>query len=435
MPVPAVSARQFLGRARSQVNLLQRALKELDERQHKHQSQLETLKRARDEALDELVNLSLPALTREAFSGVPALTGYRQFEMNDPFERMERRREELAARIVEIEADQRYVRREQLLDPAAGELTLKHHEMEKQFKLLEDAVGQYENEPPFLGLVERGYDTDRYETPWWDLQYYEDWKEGDRITEKFAQAAFRDVVYSYSQVKAGRDEFQRDLLAVKKEITDVESLVTERDKALTDLENLEVDTLKNCRQQLREHLEYIDRDDLAAWSAADPNRTGLLKRIHGIEKKMEYLDEMARRYLEPERAQLAATLDKLGRKIEKYQRPKNASVKIPVEEANRMLRDPTAKLEARRRRYDEGYQTIAHFDRYDAFDYARDMLWWDLMTGGRYEGDYIPEVQAWREQHPGQPRAYDSRLSGAGGSPGTSPGDDQTGMESFIDVS
>src|SRR3982751_1060638 len=187
MPAPAVSAREFLGRANSQVNLLQRALKELDERQQKHQAQIETLKQTRDKALDELVSLSLPALTREAFSQLPALTGYRQFETNDPFERMERRRQELSARVVAIEADQRYVRREQLLDPAAGELTLKHQEIEKQLKLLEDAVGQYENEPPFLGLVEHGYDTERYDMPWWDMQYYEDWKNGDEITEKFEQ--------------------------------------------------------------------------------------------------------------------------------------------------------------------------------------------------------------------------------------------------------
>src|ERR1044072_2507298 len=107
MSAAAVSAREFVGRANSQVNLLQRALKELNERKREHQAQIETLKQARDKALGELVNLSLPALTHDAFASVPALTGYRQFETNDPFERMERRREQLSARIVAIEADAR----------------------------------------------------------------------------------------------------------------------------------------------------------------------------------------------------------------------------------------------------------------------------------------------------------------------------------------
>ena len=432
MRAPAVNAREFLGRANSQVSLLERALKDVNELEKKHRSQVETLKQARDQALDELVDLSIPALTREAFSTVPALTGYRQFETNDPFERMERKRQELSARIVAIEADERYVRREQLLDPAAGELTLKRDEMEKQLKLLEETVAQYENEWLFTGLIERGYDTDQYSLPWWDLQYYEDWKYGDEITEKFQQQSFRDVAYNYNQVKAGRDEFQRDLAALKQQIADVESLVAERAKALLDLENLEADTLAACRQQLREHLEYIDRTDLAAWSAADPNRTGLLKRIHGIEKKMEYLDEMAKRYIEPERDQLTATIAKLNNKIVKYRRPKNAYAMIPVEEANRMLKDPTARLADRRRRYSENYQTVLFFDDYDSFDYARDMLWWDLMTRGRVEGDYIPEVQAWREEHPGLPRAYDSGFPDSDSSYTSSP---TTGGESFTDVS
>ena len=423
-----------MGRAYSQMNILQSALKELDERKQKHLAQIETLKQARDKALDELVEMSLPALTREAFSTVPALTGYRQFETNDPFALMERKRQQLSARVVAIERDDRYVRRDQMIDPVAGELTLKHNEMEKEFKLLEEVAAQYENEPLFLGLVDRGYDTEQYDMPWWDMQYYEDWKYGDQITEKFEQATFRDVVYSYQQVKTGRDEFKRDLLALEKQMAEIEGLVKERAQALSDLETLEADTLNTCRQQLREHLEYIDRDDLAAWSAADPNRTGLIKRIHGIEKQTEYLDEMARRYLDPEHDSLMAALDKLRRKVEKYQRPKNAYARIPVQEANRMLKDPTAKLAARRRRYDEGYQTIVHFDRYDAFDYARDMLWWDLMTGGRVEGDYIPEVQTWRDQHPGSPRLYDSRIPGTG-TPYASPDAGPTGLESFTDVS
>lgn len=417
------------------MNLLQRALKDVYEQQHKHQAQIETLKQARSQALDELVNLSLPALTREAFATLPALTGYRQFETNDPFMKMERRRQELSARIVAIEADERYQRREQLLDAAAGELTLKRDELERQHKLLKETVARYENEPSFLSMIERGYDTEQYQLRWWQWQYYEDWKYGDEITEKFEQQSFRDVVYNYQQVKAGYDEFDRDLLAIKKRIADVESLVAERSKALSGLETLEVDTLAACRQQLREHLEYIDRDDLAAWSAADPNRTGLLKRIHGVEKKMEYLDEMARRYLDPERDQLSAMIDKIGRKIAKYRRPKNAYAMIPVDEANSMLRDPTSKLAARRQRYHESYQQVVYFNSYDAFDYGRDMLWWDLMTDGRIDGDFIPEVQSWREQHPRlRSSVYDSGYTGAD-SNYSSPLIGPTGMESFSDVS
>jgi hypothetical protein len=434
MATPTISARDFVRHASSQLNIINGALKDVETSQRNHREQMKTLQEARDKALDELVNLSLPALTREAFASVPSFTGYRQFEMNDPFERMERRRQELSARVVDIEADDRYRRREQLLNSAAGDMTLKRNELESQLKLMDETLVRHESEPEFPGLVQRGYDTEQYAFKWWQLQYYRDWKHGDIITEKFGQQAFRDVLYTYNQVRAGRAEVYQEYQLVRHKIAEIESLVTERAKCLSGLENIEADTLNACRQQLREHLEYIDLNDLAAWSAADPTRTGLLKRIHGIEKKMEYLDELARRYLETEREQLMTQQAKLAKKIEKYRRPKNAHATIPVAEANRMLKDPTQKLGERRRRYNESYQTVAYYDRYDAFDFTRDMLWWDLMTDGRIDGDFIPEVRAWREQHPGRGVAYDSGLSGTDStfmSPQTGP----TGLESFTDVS
>src|SRR3712207_7542491 len=57
--------------------------------------------------------------------------------------------------------------------------------------------------------------------------------------------------------------------------SDVESIVRQREQALSDLETLEADALQACRRQLREHLEYIDRGELAKWSAEDRKSTRL----------------------------------------------------------------------------------------------------------------------------------------------------------------
>jgi len=429
-----VSTRDFLNYALSHQGLLQRILEENNEAQKQHLSQVATLEQARKEALDELAKLYLPALLPESFASIPALTAYRQFELNSPFAQMEQRRQSLSARIVAIESDERYIGREHLLDPVAGELTLKFAEAETQLKIFDDSLAPYEAEPEFLGLIEASYDTDAYTVGLWELQYYSDWKYGDIITEKFEQQRFRDVREGYLRLKEARDEFHRDFLAIKKQKESVESLVNERAQALSDLETLEVDTLNACRRQLREHLEYIDLTELATWSAAHPNITNIIKRIHGIEKKREYLVELANRYLNTEREQVIAALTKLSAKVEKYSRPKHAYGFIPVEEANRWLKDPSEKIAARRSHYQRSYRTIYEFDRYDAYDYARDMLWWDLMTDGRLDGDFIPEVDNWREQHPGATRILDSDITGAGtGYPAQST--DPTGLENIVDVS
>jgi hypothetical protein len=427
-----IRSRDFLYNAHSNMQLLQQALQENEGAAQHHQNQLARLEQARAQALSELVSLYLPNLTRESFARLPSLTGYRQFEVNDPVQQMERRRHELSARVAAIEKEERYQRRAQLLDPVAGEVTLKYDEAKKQLDFFNNSMAQYENHPEFIGLVHRAYDTEEYQVDWWDMQYYTDWKYGDLITEEFGCERFKDVRENYLRLRAAQAEYRKDFDAVKKEKDDIEGLVQERAQALTALETLEADTLNACRQQLGEHLEYIDRHELAAWAAADESRTGLIKRIHGIEKKKEYLDELARNYLLPEREQLITMMTKLNNKIEKFSRPKHAYTTIPAEDASRWLKDPRQKLLKRRTHYNNSYQSINSFDRYDAFDYARDMLWWDLMTDGRIDGDFIPEVYDWREQHPGDSRISESDI-----------GDVSSGLieqssqprESLIDVS
>lgn len=429
-----VSARDFLYHATSQMRLLQRILDQNDVALREHSSRVKRLEEARAQALDELTAQYLPSLTREAVAAVPSLTGYGRFEADDPLRQMEQRREQLSARVAAVEGDERYQRREQLLDPVAGELTLKLAAAERQLKFFNDSVAPYEQEPGFPGLIERGYDTDAYSTEWWELQYYRDWKDGDIITEKFGQERFRDVAEAYIRLRDARDEFRKDFDAVKKQVGEVEALVKDRAQALSGLETLETDTLNACRRQLREHLEYIDRSELANRAQNSLELTGLIKRVEGVEKKMEYLDELVKRYLRTEREQLIASMTKLRSKVEKYSRPKHVYTAIPVEEANRWLKDPTAKVAARRRHFNKTYQCVYDFHHYDAFDYARDMLWWDLMTGGRIDGDFIPEVQSWREQHPGSTRILENDIASAGMSyPARSA--DPAESETMLDVS
>jgi hypothetical protein len=46
------------------------------------------------------------------------------------------------------------------------------------------------------------------------------------------------------------------------------------------------------------------------------------------------------------------------------------------------------------------YETVYVFDRYDRGRFVDDFLWWDLMTDGRLDGNFIPEVHRFRSAHP-----------------------------------
>jgi hypothetical protein len=361
---------------------------------------VEELETARGAALDELAAACLPELTREAIARAGKELRYGRFAKEDPFEQLERRRANLDGQIRNIEADERYVRREALLDPVTGELTLALQKATDDLKQLQGPLDRYESERRFRELIACGYDTESYRVSRWSLQYYRDWKWGDIYCERFAQERFSQVREAYFNIRSAYVEIRRDVDRIQREIADVEGLSARLDAAKRDLEHVQEDTLRSCQGLVREHLEHLDRRQLADWLAADPVRVTLVKRVSGIEHKRDYLQELAARQFGTEAEVIDRSSAKLRRKIAKYGRAKNFSARIAADEAASWLADPTPKLESRRDRFRRDYDTVATFDRYDAYDFARDLLWWDLMTDGRVDGGFIPEVSAWRGAHP-----------------------------------
>lgn len=392
-------AREFVQRAEQQLNRLRGAEGELRSARKAHEETVDKLEKARNTALDELTTSLLPELSPQALERVKTEAGYGRFAQDDPFAYIERRRTELEGRIREIESDERYVRRGELLDPVTGELTLKHDQLATDLGILREPLERYERETRFMELVRCGYDTEAYTPSIFTIRYYSDWKWGDVFCEQFNHERFAELREAYFNLRHAFDAQQRDLDALRAEMNAITELEREHDDAGRKLATIREDTLASCRTMLREHLEHIDRTELARWMAADPTRVAVVKRLHGIERKMDYLGTMASRQFLDEGETLGRAIDKLRRKHAKYQRPKNANANIPLAEARAWLGDPLKKVEERRQRFRNHYDRVEQFERYDAFDYANNLLWWDLMTDGRIDGDFIPEVSAWRASH------------------------------------
>jgi hypothetical protein len=52
-------------------------------------------------------------------------------------------------------------------------------------------------------------------------------------------------------------------------------------------------------------------------------------------------------------------------------------------------------------RYSRANQTVYVFHDYDRASPLEDFLWWDLMTDGRMDGNFIPEVSEYYAERPG----------------------------------
>lgn len=395
-----IKARQFTERAQRRLAEVHQTLAQLESSFTKHDEQMAALRAARAKLLEEMATLNLPRLGMAEFEACRDRTGYGQFVASNPIARMNQEHVQLQRVIAEIDADERYVRREELIDPVAGELTHRAMRMKEDCELMREAVKRYEALPRFIKLIDNGYGTEAYSLRPWHLDFYRDWKYGDKVCEALGKERFADVRAEYMPLRQGLEQALAELRRAEKEIMDIRKLVELRQQSAYRLENLPALILSECQQALKEHLEYVDREQLHNWAQGDREREAMVKKLHGIEKKIEYLEQMKARQYQAEKEALATYAAKLQKKIVKYSSPKNARAFLRDQDANAWLADPRQRLYQRRERFWQGYDRIVVFEHYDRYDYAQDILWWDLMTDGRVDGDFIPEVRDFRGRHP-----------------------------------
>ncbi len=395
-----MNVNQFLGLASQRVAELEQSIGQLRGEYAKNDQRTVELQQVRETALTELATVNLPGLVPQAIAEVETRTGYGKFRQIDPLDYKARERVRLSQLIANIQADPNFINRDQLLDPAAGELTLKAQQAKQELDLIQSAIGRYEAEPEFVSLFERGYGTDDYQESIFSLRYYSDWRKGDEIVEKLGVEDFAVLRAAYEPLRRSRDLYAKDFQDAQAAIENVRRLIAQFNDARERLDNLAHYVLEECRTALREHLAYVDREQLFEWSKGDRVREALVKKIHGIEKQLEYMKKMTEQQFQNETRVLSEAVLKIKGKITKFGRPKNAYLTLNDAEVQAWLADPRQKLSARRERFWRDYDRVAYYDRYDYYDYTRDMLWWDLMTDGRVDGNFIPEVYDYHQQNP-----------------------------------
>ncbi|MBI4852350.1 MAG: hypothetical protein HY819_11190 [Acidobacteria bacterium] len=402
----SISARQFVSQGQQRLLEVQSMLSGLGNTFEKHGQTLVELQNIYNQTLDELVQINLPNLSQEAFSQVRQYTGYGQFDVKNPFITMNEEHTRLTQLISDIDLDERYLRQDELVNPISGELILKADSIRQNFNLLRDSLQRYESEPRFLHLIQSAYDTPDYTGRMWQLDYYRDWRTGSSISKKFGKH-FYEIRSDYLPLKQAHDHTYNELAEAEKEINDVKNLVNLRGQSLYRLNNLPQVILQESQAALRQHLQYVDKEQLFSWAQGDHAREALIKKLDGVEKKLNYLKEMVAYQQQQEQTALQEYIYKLNKKVVKFQRPKYYHYTVSSRDAAILYIDPKEKLFHKRNKFWKSYDVVFDFDDYDYYDYQKDMLWWDLMTDGEIDGNYINEVNHFYSNHPGYSYRHD----------------------------
>lgn len=363
------------------------------------------------EVLTALAEAYLQELTPAACGDVADRAGFKRLVQRDPLQAMAHEAERLRRRIAAIEADERHRRRQWLVGPH-GELTRAVDEARGLLAPWEEACARYESLESFTDLLNQGYDTPAYQVSWLEPRYWVNWAAGDRICRELGLADFGDdVLPAWREVEAERTRWRTQVNLAEQRVDAVHELVRERDEAEVRLRDLPTIYLREARTALAGFLRMADVQLLHRWNAGhprpEPTIGTLLPRLGGLRAKLDALDDLVDRGVNPLLHDLGARQHKYRRKIQKFSRPKHASRRHPADQQDLVFATKAERHLARAASTESLLEKLERYDRYDRFDVAGNApeLWFVEMVG-RAPGPLLPELRSWYERHPDQVPAH-----------------------------
>jgi hypothetical protein len=291
------------------------------------------------------------------------------------------------------------VHREFLRAPRIGKLTREVDELLEHRAPLAQVLAACAH-PRMEALCAAGYGTKDYAVPFWRMSYYADWEAGDQVVERWPGKTFSEVRAEYLRAKETVHTFDVRIQELRAEIAQGEALELEHRRTSEALATIPQRHLARARHWLGRHVIDCGLRVLGQRLAAEPDVELMAKRVSGLGHKLAYLDRLGETHLQRTGAELRTSLAKVTRDVEKYQRPKYFHAQFPAQAYQQRFRPRGQRWAKSFQRYSLASDTVYAFDRYDQGRLMQDFLWWDLMTDGRLDGDFIPEVVEHRRRHP-----------------------------------
>ncbi len=436
------STQEFLRAAQQRLGLLKRELGKADGYLHQHHERRAQLATAHSAACNDLARMLVSEWTQEAIDIAANVTGFQQILTDRPREAAERERNELALRLRAIENDPRYANRELLCHPRTGSLTRKLAELETYIAPFRETLARTSH-PRFPALVTSGYGTSEYSTGFWRVSYYEDWKAGDEILEKFPEKQFFSEVRE--EVRRAQDSIgplAAEAERLRAEIKMSEALEAEHKGRFEALQTVVPRHLSALQRRVTDFVLQVPPAAMGPRFAHFPALDLLYKRAAGLTHQTQYLDAIIKNDVGETRTSLVREIQGLEKDIQKFSRPKKASMRFPRDKFDKRFGDRTgSRYQKRWSRFERSYESVYQFRDYQRASFLQDFLWWDLMTDGRVDGDFVPEVASFRRAHPNY--TYDASQYDSGDARGAlgdlharrERSEDQTSDETFVDAS
>jgi hypothetical protein len=363
-----------------------------------HANEIAKLEAERVDATHDLVQALLPSLEPRVIAWAAEVSGLAGLPSEDIPAKVAARRAADAQRLGAIAADPRFANRELLMHPRTGSLTRELAEAEELRQPAVSVIDTCEQSPRFDRLWQSGYGAPDFSAPFWRYSYWEDHRAANALLAKFpGKTTFGEVRAAYESAVQTRDTFDAEIARVRETIAACDALAREHATLLDEQAHLDERALAITQKRIVQHLLTSDTSLVSQRLQPWPDIRMLFLRASGLAAKIVYLEGIERAHVADVLKEVATQEQRLG-DVEFRTRRRWAA--MPLEKWQKLAIDRRPRYEKRWQRVGKVYGTVHAYDRWDRGSYYDDLLWWDVMTRGRYDGSYLPDVAAFHEGHP-----------------------------------
>jgi hypothetical protein len=358
--------------------------------------------------LEQRLHDALASLSYDAFGMITestVTTWASRHQAADVAERWYALKRTLAERqrtIEAVEADPRWATRQAMTMDKAGVLPAQIEELRP---LLDEAESTYTRlyHQRLIDLTTKGWGSERYPHKGWKRfftsEYLRDWEAADALVERSGCASWDELVQLWDEARIRRDTFRASMDDLEDQLRNIQNLEEQHAQAQAYVSTFDADAAATLGSLLE------------ARRAGDKER---LLIIDGLRHQIDYLNRIIER-VRTERATVEEKLLALEQECDRYRidayRYRNK--RFSADQLSRRLDVDEQRFAASVDRYDRMGETVVAFDAYSKASMIGDFLWWDVITDGRLDGNFIPEVASWRGERPGYTWTQDSQDTSA----------------------
>jgi hypothetical protein len=393
-----VPAQQVLATVASQRQVLAEQRERIATVAQNHATERGSVEADRLQAVHDLGQALLPKLSAASIAAAAQQVGLVGLPNEDIPGRLAARRAWLVSRLAEIAKDPRYANSELLRHPRTGSLTTAIAEAEDLKKPASGVVSTCEAHPRFEQLWSSGFGAPDRAAPWWRYSYWVDRDAADALVALFpGKKSFAEVREDYRVSKETIAVYDTELARLRAEVAAGEALEREYRTLYDEHHDLDAQATEYTRGRLLAHVLTSDAALMSQRLEASAALRLLFLRASGLTAKVAYLDGIQKTTL----AEMDRDLKTMTERLDGVEaRTRKRWAPMPVEKYEKLAQDWRPRYEKRWQRYDKVYGSVYEYDRWDRGSRYDDLLWWDLMTRGRYDGSYMPEVAEFHRVHP-----------------------------------